>query len=1268
MAIRAKTKQQVDRLIQSQTQPKVPRSGIGLVLPDGRGRKILVNHAGALTPAGKYYYEQVGTEAPSKFDFAQQPERAGRSLMIKLLDGSKRAVSRFDPVAKEFKPTALGRKFYANRKDRYTVLFPVSVDLTRKNGSIYTREGDWMPSTATDLGEVEVSAALSELEQTAEVKRQAQAWMDAQPMVSGERILMPGYETHRLDPARELQFNRMSFNAAGEASAVMHRPLTAGACLWSFDFPGVCEEASQDTNDQCVPHQLSKYIRIKGGEAPFTKEQLAEELRLASLDIYEDTEDDDLLDCPGFTAAAVRRLCESHGIPFHVRWGQHKIENYTPEQSKYEHLAVIIWGDHLYTVGDPATRAAITKEQQSAPDVKDWVLGAVARSEPKSPGFGEWELFSGLAPGSWYTRDIAAVRAALHGAHVCPHVRKNGMNQVKSLHYNDCHVHAIPREAEVCFRFLQELAKTRPHSVVYRGESFAGFCQLVFDSLNTVDARQAPTFLERQAVLHRCGGLCEMCGDPVAENLQLDHHVPRSCFGKDALGNLKGLCPACHKFKTSTCDSQRIAVEDANPYLSRFNEATWKAFVESRRPHQVVADLHEPTNGPLWHCDVRSCRFHALTECNAHEIPVFSPMDEITEVEGYHLSDYHWVEIPPGQLRSPLQTYAYDGARWYSKAECQFLLDHGICKWSDLKLAFQATAHRPAKELATQLRFMRQLWEETGASFAGEAWAGERKSRARTLLSKSAMLACIGAWGRTTNHRYTTITTSHPDDCAFEGQVLTSQTPGSSVFHDITYRQHVRGYGTYLPLNLVARSLERLNVARAILICLKHMRVERLLAIQVDCLVFQPPRKVARRACEELQDMTYGKLHLATRHPLRRYVGPLQDPIKSKETVYQLKKLDEPLKVGGELKRQDGERPVVEALQWTIRTEPATGADAFAEEVIQHVLTSSACVVGPPGTGKSHLLTQLRTRLREAAETVEVLAPTNAAARIVEGCTIHNFLTRYARNGRGFQGVLLIDEVSMLSMALTAVLDNLRASGCRIVSFGDWDQLPPVGNSWRGEAVDPLILRDSALLKRWSDCTLFRLTRCRRSDEAHFNFYTQLHEDLPTAIAWARAAYKSTHSAGMRRAERGGLHLVISHRKRRTINAERQNAVAEGLAGVQVPAHDGEPEYVCVPGTPLVGSCTGRGFVNGAFYEVREVHGNVHLVDKLTDDVLECSPEVLAKHTCLAHAVVYNRAQGLTIKEQTVILHSLDSKYFRRPHLYVGLSRVTSGANIRIAP
>jgi hypothetical protein len=98
------------------------------------------------------------------------------------------------------------------------------------------REGDYLPSTATDLDEIQLSAAMSEEEQIAEVKRRAHAWINEQSEIDGGRLLLPGYGTHRYDCTRSLEFNHLSYNTAGETSAVMHRPLTAGA-PWMLDLP-----------------------------------------------------------------------------------------------------------------------------------------------------------------------------------------------------------------------------------------------------------------------------------------------------------------------------------------------------------------------------------------------------------------------------------------------------------------------------------------------------------------------------------------------------------------------------------------------------------------------------------------------------------------------------------------------------------------------------------------------------------------------------------------------------------------------------------------------------------------------------------------------------------------------------------------------------------------------------------------------------------------------------------------------------------------------
>ena len=82
-----------------------------------------------------------------------------------------------DLATNSFNAPALGRKYYARAKDRYSVSFPTIVNVTRTNGSIYQRQ-DWLPSTALpSLGEIKVSRELSEAQQIAEVRRKVQEFL-----------------------------------------------------------------------------------------------------------------------------------------------------------------------------------------------------------------------------------------------------------------------------------------------------------------------------------------------------------------------------------------------------------------------------------------------------------------------------------------------------------------------------------------------------------------------------------------------------------------------------------------------------------------------------------------------------------------------------------------------------------------------------------------------------------------------------------------------------------------------------------------------------------------------------------------------------------------------------------------------------------------------------------------------------------------------------------------------------------------------------------
>ena len=221
-------KNQLDAAIAAGTQPKAPRSGLGLVLPTGARFRTLYDKKG-LTAAGKYYYDKSGIPPPGQFDFQQAAVRKGRSQFIKLLDGTQKKVSTWDNVNREWKLTAFGKTFMAKATDRYTVLFPVKIQLTRINGSIFERE-DWMPSTAIEsLGEIEVPKSLSETAQRQRVAQIERTWRDQQPTTEGEKVLLTGYETHILDTSREIQYNKLLVSQQGDVTAVMHRPFRRGS-------------------------------------------------------------------------------------------------------------------------------------------------------------------------------------------------------------------------------------------------------------------------------------------------------------------------------------------------------------------------------------------------------------------------------------------------------------------------------------------------------------------------------------------------------------------------------------------------------------------------------------------------------------------------------------------------------------------------------------------------------------------------------------------------------------------------------------------------------------------------------------------------------------------------------------------------------------------------------------------------------------------------------------------------------------------------------
>ena len=1294
----------LDAALAAGYEPRAVKSGArGLVVsvPGGTFRR-LIDVQGRLTPAGEYFYAQRGQRAPDQgFDYAQKPTRRGRRELIQLVDGSAATTRTWDALRRQWRFTKTGRLFYAESRDNYTITFPVTTVFIHSNGTVYERPGDWLASTSdkVGLGEIALPTLMPEAEQLAEVRRRAEEYVAQQPVIDGERVLHRNhYEIYQLDPEREITFNRESVrilpDGTADVDATLHRPLRFGR-PWNFGFNGVCPEAYDDTDDACVPHQLRALLARRG----LTEGSIEEHLDTSYRQLYKphDPENPYAQECEdgtvemrnwreaGVTCAMLLALGRRLDIAVHVVWQRAKVSSFVPETAKSS-LALYVHGCHAFFVGDPKTKEVIAKMKTTRPHVRpDVVTRVVPKEKTLVPPAVEWQSYTPGAPAGYYRADdLQALRLQLHGQGIVPLVQLSGMGVMKALRIkaepqaganaDEALEHAVVqramREDIVCDLFAQFLKRDTGRRLVYRGESLATFADMAFRELCKPPHRRQLTNVQADLVWERQGRACNMCGARTIKP-NVDHMIPLCEGGGNGPENAQILCLDCHSVKTTL--EQLSFVEDGTPLMSRFNRETYAAFVEARKPPQVVADLHV-RNGPASSVDIKRCRFNGFVQ-NSYDLPVYAPTDEVRPCTPGQLGDYHWLDLGAlGPRRSARSVFPYWGPGWYFKGTVAFLLDAGIATWQDVKLTFSAAAHRPASYLTDRLRLLERLWLEVGESNMGQIFLREGKTPTDdpAALAKMASVALAGLWGRRDQWQYRLVTSSCEDDVLFSGHRSVSPTPGSPeqhgvvIFKDFVTRQKVLTLSSMRPVHSICLEAERVNVARAMLLAERFCQPSRLLCLRVDELIVDIPRRDREKFEACVRAATYADAHtVLPRGRVARY----QQPGATSEPVFKpVQALKEVPWTGAELKDPEAfreEAPALQAaqaLEWRTIREPEEGPDGFVQrEIVPHVVRGgSCCVLGKAGCGKTEALKAVEAALKGAGLTCAKICLTHVGTRNLGegGETAHHFAMHRIMRGTFSGHVVLVDEISFVSLDLIAALEVLRLKGVRILCFGDFAQLPPISNRWRGCAAAPDVFEHSRLFRQWSDCTRFVLTRCRRSDVPHFAFYCGV-KDRPFDEVLAEALERYPE-----RREDATWNITISHWRRKRLNESLQRKAAAAFEGPKVLV-EGELEYTCFAGTRLVG-CNSKHpqIVNGAFLLVLAVSAEgAVLRDEDTGKEFQVTRDALAKHTRLRWALTLCSVQGRSLAG-TIAIHDVQSRHFGPTHLYVALSRARDGGGV----
>ena len=591
---------------------------------------------GALTRAGQYYYQLVGRQPPSRqFDEEQPLIREGPSDYVLLRSGVKKLVRTLAPDG-NYHLTKLGKAFFRDKYTEWLAHVPVRIRGRRKNGRPYERE-DYLPVTSLNVGLQRQNDGLSEAQVARNVKQAVLAKLGADDDFS--TLLELSGEQYFLDNSREWTLSSQNSQVVDDRVVVetsLRQPLGAlrrevSYQLWKGD--EILESAFERRWDKlCVPRQLAELLKLPLAEV------------LSDFDTICDRGWQDR----GVSPQGVLRVARGSHVLRQLQGAadDQLMDSYQPVEKEARAVAFTAWDGHAFFYKNARTVHLCDESERIQPRYR------AERRDSTAPEFAQWLEWDGqLRAGHFWTRDLRKARADLLSEGHCPKVAMRSLCEWRALRLRagdaDCVINELPEEAGDLQAWMQRLG------LKYRGQRLASATSEAFMQLLKAQ-RELPQ--NREQILAAQGGLCKLCGAPVGlGTCEFDHVVPVHQAFRGQIQELQALWLECHRTKTVLENSHATTLE------SRFSRRAYEAYVHSPRLPPLVCGLQKWDPDKLCHgIDVVRCRKNGLANAR-FPLPVFCPLDTITEARQGHLADLTYVRLRKDSRMALLSRLPYVG-------------------------------------------------------------------------------------------------------------------------------------------------------------------------------------------------------------------------------------------------------------------------------------------------------------------------------------------------------------------------------------------------------------------------------------------------------------------------------------------------------------------------------------------------------------------------------------------------------------------------------